>query len=127
MGLPAGTPMGPYAIAAPLGEGGMGEVYRAIDTRLGRLVAIKLLVISDNEPDRLRRFEVEARAIASLQHTNILALYDVGYFRERPFLVSELLEGETLRERMNRSALEPTEATELARQLCRGLAAAHVK
>jgi tRNA A-37 threonylcarbamoyl transferase component Bud32 len=127
MGLTAGTQIGPYEIAALLGAGGMGEVYRAVDKRLGRQVAIKLLVSSGNDGDRLRRFEVETRAVSALQHANILALYDVGDFRERPFLVSELLHGETLRERLNRSAMDPAKGVDLAIQLCRGLAAAHDK
>jgi serine/threonine protein kinase len=127
MGLTAGTQIGPYEIAAPLGAGGMGEVYRAVDTRLGRQVAIKLLVASEQDGDRLRRFEVETRAVSSLQHANILALYDVGDFQARPFLVSELLHGETLRQRLDRSKLDSSKAIDLAIQLCHGLAAAHDK
>lgn len=119
--------MGPYRIADLLGEGGMGEVYRAIDTRLGRHVAIKLLVSSGSDADRLRRFDVETRSVSSLQHVNILALYDVGQYEGRPFLVSELLQGETLRARLDRGPIGTSEGIDLALQLCRGLAAAHDK
>jgi serine/threonine protein kinase len=127
MGLASGTQIGPYEIAALLGAGGMGEVYRAVDTRLGRPVAIKMLIPSGSDGDRMRRFEIETRAVSSLQHPNILALYDVGDFEQRPFLVSELLQGETLREELNRSTIGETKAVDLASQLCRGLAAAHDK
>src|SRR5438874_920738 len=113
MGLAAGVLIGPYEIGALLGAGGMGEVYRAVDTRLGRAVAIKLLVSSGNDRDRLRRFEIETRAVSSLQHVNILALYDVGDFQQRPFLVSELLQGETLSARLKRSPLGTTKAVDL--------------
>jgi TolB-like protein/Flp pilus assembly protein TadD len=125
VGLASGTQIGPYEIAALLGAGGMGEVYRAVDTRLGREVAIKLLAGSDTDTGRLRRFEAETRMVGSLQHANILALYDVGNYQARPFLVSELLHGETLRDLLNRSALDRPKAVDLAIQLCRGLAAAH--
>ncbi len=126
MDVAVGTQIGPYEIAALLGAGGMGQVYRAVDKRLGRSVAIKVLVSSGNDRDRLRRFEVEARAVSSLQHANILALYDVGSFGDSPFLVSELLEGETLRKRLSRP-LPTVKAIDLAIQLCRGLTAAHDK
>src|ERR1700728_3361407 len=99
MALTSGTRLGPYEILSALGAGGMGEVYRARDTRLGRDVAVKVLPVSfAADPERLRRFEQEARAIAALTHPNILAIYDIGTHGETHFLVSELLEGETLRE-----------------------------
>ena len=100
MSLSPGTKLGPYEIVAAIGAGGMGEVYRAKDTRLGRDVAIKVLpeaLVKD--ADRLRRFELEARAIAALNHPNILGIHDIGSYEGAPFLVSELLDGETLREK----------------------------
>src|SRR5689334_5973350 len=101
MALSAGTRLGPYEIVAPLGAGGMGEVYRARDTRLGRTVAIKVLPESfGSDTERLRRFEQEAQIIATLNHPNILAVYDVGVQNDTHFLVTELLEGKTLRERI---------------------------
>jgi TolB-like protein/Tfp pilus assembly protein PilF len=121
-----GTRLGPYEIVAPLGTGGMGEVYRARDTRLGREVAIKLLraeVAGDAE--RGKRFEQEARTVASLPHPNILALYDVGTHEGRPYLVTELLEGQTLAERIRAGDLTVAKAVELATQIAHGLAAAH--
>src|SRR3954451_24807140 len=100
MALSPGTRLGPYEILAPLGAGGMGEVYRARDSRLRRDVAIKVLPRAFSaDVDRLRRFEQEARAAAALNHPNILAVYDIGTAEDAPFIVSELLEGETLRER----------------------------
>src|SRR6266849_3763810 len=98
MTLVAGTKAGPYEILAPLGAGGMGEVYRAHDTRLGREIALKILPESfARETDRLHRFEQEARAVAALNHPNILGVFDIGQHNGSPFLVSELLQGETLR------------------------------
>ena len=106
MALTPGTKLGPYEIVAPIGAGGMGEVYRAKDTRLGRDVALKILPESfAREPDRLRRFEQEARAVAALNHPNILAILDIGQQDGSPFLVSELLEGESLRAVLDRGAL----------------------
>src|SRR2546423_8863495 len=100
--LASGSRLGPYEIVAPLGSGGMGEVYRAIDPRLGREVAIKVLPpLYTRDSDRLRRFEQEARAAAALNHPNILAVHDIGTDAGRPYVVSELLEGETMRERLN--------------------------
>src|SRR6184192_4832503 len=97
--LPAGTMLGPYRIVDAIGAGGMGEVYRAHDTRLGRDVAVKVLSRSlTHDPDSLRRFEQEARAAGMLNHPNILAIYDLGTHDSSPYVVSELLEGETLRE-----------------------------
>src|SRR5215510_14464431 len=103
MSLPAGTRLGPYEIHSLIGAGGMGEVYRARDPRLGRDVAIKVLPESAGGP-HLRRFEQEARAVASLSHPNVLAIYDVG-IGTPPYLVTELLDGETLRARMISSRL----------------------
>ena len=126
MTLPAGTRLGPYEILSPLGAGGMGEVYRARDSRLQRDVAVKVLPPGlSSDPDRLRRFEQEARAAGVLNHPNILAIHDIGSHDGAPYVVSELLEGETLRERMGGSALPPRKALEIAVQIARGLAAAH--
>ncbi|MFN2384849.1 MAG: protein kinase [Thermoanaerobaculia bacterium] len=126
--LTPGTRLGPYEVVSPLGAGGMGEVYRARDTRLGRHVAVKVLpagVTADK--DRLRRFEQEARAASALNHPNILTIHDVGTEDAAPYVVSELLEGETLRERMSRGGLPPGRALELAIEIARGLAAAHAQ
>jgi len=126
MPVSAGTKFGPYEIVAPVGEGGMGEVYRARDSRLKRSVAIKILpeaIASD--PLRMQRFEQEARTVAALNHPNILAVYDVGVQDERPYLVMELLEGETLRERLKRGPLAVRKAVETGLQIAHGLAAAH--
>src|SRR5512134_242940 len=102
MPLDPGTQLGPYRIASMLGAGGMGEVYRAHDPRLGRDVAIKVLPSAlSADVDRLHRFEQEARAAAALNHPNILAVFDIGTHAGTPFIVSELLDGETLRERLN--------------------------
>src|SRR5262245_17620919 len=127
MTLAAGVRLGPYEIVAPLGAGGMGEVYRARDSRLGRDVAVKVLPteVSAN-PDRLRRFELEARAAGALNPPNILAVFDLGAHDGTPYVVSELLEGETLRVRMA-SALPQRKALDLAVQVAHGLAAAHDK
>src|SRR5580693_6189615 len=98
MALAPGTKLGPYEIVASIGAGGMGEVYRAKDTRLGREVAIKVLPESlIKDADRLRRFEQEARSVAALNHPNILAIHDVGEMGATPYLVSELLDGHTLK------------------------------
>ncbi len=128
MALNSGTKLGPYEILAPLGAGGMGEVYRAKDTRLGREVALKILPESfAREPDRLHRFEQEARAVAALNHPNILAIFDTGQEAGSPFLVSELLEGETLRETSDGGALPQRKAIDYGVQIAQGLAAAHEK
>ncbi len=128
MRFAAGTRLGPYEIISALGAGGMGEVYRARDPRLGREVAVKVLPESfSKEPDRLRRFEQEARAAGTLNHPNILAIHDTGVQDGAPYVVSELLEGETLRERLSGGALPPRKATQYAVQVARGLAAAHEK
>src|SRR5262245_34976733 len=126
MTLQAGTRLGPYEVIAPLGVGGMGEVYRARDGRLGRDVALKILPASfAAHPDRLARFEQEARATGALNHPNILAIHDVGSHDGMPYLVSELLEGRTLRERLAEGPLPVRKATDLLAQAARGLAAAH--
>jgi hypothetical protein len=128
MPLNPGTKLGPYEIVAPLGAGGMGEVYRAKDTRLGRDVALKILPESfAREGDRLRRFEQEARAVAALNHPNILAVFDIGQNEGSPFLVSELLEGETLRSALDSGALPQRKTIEYGVQIAHGLAAAHEK
>jgi eukaryotic-like serine/threonine-protein kinase len=128
MALGSGTRLGPYEILSLLGAGGMGEVYRARDTRLGRDVALKILPESfAREPDRLRRFEQEARAVAALNHPNILAIHDIGQQDGTPFLVSELLEGESLRTSLDYGALPKRKTIDYGVQIAHGLAAAHDK
>jgi serine/threonine-protein kinase len=123
-----GSRLGPYEIIASIGAGGMGEVYRARDTRLGRDVAIKVLPAEfASDPERLRRFEQEARAVAALDHPNILALYDVGTHEGAPYIVTQLLEGESLRERLQAGSLTPRKAIEVGAEIAQGLAAAHDK
>jgi serine/threonine protein kinase len=123
-----GVRLGPYEVLAPLGAGGMGEVYRARDTRLHRDVAIKVLPASFSaDPDRLRRFEQEARAASALNQPNILTIHDIGTHEGAPYLVSELLEGESLRERLEGGGLKPAAAVDAAVQVAQGLAAAHEK
>jgi eukaryotic-like serine/threonine-protein kinase len=128
MALSPGTKLEPYEIVSPLGAGGMGEVYRARDARLGRDVALKILPESfAQDADRLRRFEQEARAVAALNHPNILAVFDIGQYGSSPFLVSELLEGESLRATLDRGALPQRKTIEYGVQIAHGLAAAHEK
>jgi len=128
MPLAAGTRLGPYEVVAPLGTGGMGEVYRARDPRLSRDVAIKVLPAGlSQDPARLLRFEHEAKAVGALNHPHILAVHDVGRHGGMPYVVSELLEGQTLRERLAGGALAPRKAIEIAAQISKGLAAAHEK
>jgi serine/threonine-protein kinase len=123
-----GTTLGDYEVQSLLGSGGMGEVYRARDLRLGRAVAIKVLPpFFASDRTRLRRFEQEARAAAALNHPNILAVHQMGTYEGAPYLVSELLEGETLRARVKRGPLPVHEAVEYGLQTARGLAAAHEK
>ena len=126
MRLTSGSRIGPYEIVAPLGAGGMGEVYRAHDARLGREVAIKVLPASFAvDQEYLRRFEQEARAIGALNHPNILGVYDTGSHEGVPYVVSELLEGATLRTLIGTSPLPQRKALDYAAQIARGLAAAH--
>jgi TolB-like protein len=124
--LVPGTRVGPYEILSPLGAGGMGEVYRARDARLGRDVAVKVLPEElARDPDRLRRFEQEARAAGALNHPNVLVVYDTGTHAGASYLVLELLEGETLRERLRDGPLPLPKAVDHGVQIARGLAAAH--
>lgn len=128
MPLTSGTKLGPYVIQSAIGAGGMGEVYRARDTRLNRDVAIKILPASFSaDPDRLQRFAQESRAAAALNHPNILSIYDIGEDRGAPYVVSELLEGESLRERLRPGAVSSRKAIDYGQQIAKGLAAAHEK
>ncbi len=128
MPLAPGSQLGPYEILAPIGAGGMGEVYRARDTRLARDVAVKVLPASmAGDPERLRRFETEARATGQLNHPNIMAIYDIGTHEGAPYVVEELIEGETLRVKLEGSPLPPRKAIDYAIQISQGLAAAHEK
>ncbi|MGP8246062.1 MAG: protein kinase domain-containing protein [Bryobacteraceae bacterium] len=128
MALSPGIRVGPYEIVALLGQGGMGEVYRARDPRLSRDVAIKVLHSAVTlDPDRRRRFEQEARAAGGLNHPNIVAVFDIGSEAGAMYVVQELLEGETLRERLRTGPLPLRKALDYAVQAARGLAAAHAK
>src|SRR3984885_3388859 len=128
MPVSAGTRLGPYEVLAPIGAGGMGEVYRARDMRLGREVALKILPAAfASDPDRVRRFEQEGRAAAALNHPNIVVIYDAGSEGGGFHVATELLEGETLRERLAGHALPVRKAIDYAIQTARGLAAAHAK
>ena len=123
-----GERFGPYDILAPLGAGGMGLVFRARDTRLGREVALKTLPPESlADPSRRQRFEAEARAASALNHPNVVSVFDVGTENGTPFLVTELLSGETLREKLKRGPLPPRKVIELAVQAAHGLAAVHDK
>jgi eukaryotic-like serine/threonine-protein kinase len=126
MGLTSGTKLGPYEIASPLGAGGMGEVYRARDTRLDRTVAIKILPahLSDN-PEAKQRFDREARAISSLNHPNVCALYDIGHQDGIDYLVMEFLDGETLAQRLAKGPLPPEQVLKYGIEICEGLEKAH--
>jgi serine/threonine protein kinase len=122
------TIIGQYSVISKIGEGGMGEVYRARDTKLGRDVAIKVLPAAYSaDAERLRRFEQEAQAAGALNHPNILVIFHIGTHEGAPYIVSELLEGETLRERMAGAALPQRKAIDYALQIAHGLAAAHAK
>src|SRR5262249_24178799 len=126
--LAKGKCLGDFEILSLLGVGGMGEVYRAHDRRLNRDVAIKLLPRTfTSDPDRLRRFEQEARAAAALNHPNILAVLQMGTYQGAPYLVTELLEGLTLREQLRSAPLPIRDAIEYVIQIANGLAAAHNK
>ncbi|HVJ26302.1 MAG TPA: serine/threonine-protein kinase, partial [Vicinamibacterales bacterium] len=126
MTIPAETRIGPFAILELIGSGGMGAVYRAHDARLRRDVAIKVLAPAfAGDPDRLHRFEQEALAVARLVHPNILSIHDVGRHDGAPYMVTELLEGETLADKIKGRPLSVPKAVEYARQIARGLAAAH--
>ncbi|MFN2597248.1 MAG: protein kinase [Pyrinomonadaceae bacterium] len=126
MPVAPGTRLGRYEIIAPIGSGGMGEVYRARDTQLGREVALKILPAAvSQDADRLRRFELEAQSTSELNHPNILTVFDVGTHDGTSYIVSELLAGETLREQLDGAALSVRKATDYAQQIARGLAAAH--
>jgi serine/threonine protein kinase len=128
MALSAGRHLGPYEVLAPIGAGGMGEVYRARDTRLGRDVAVKVLpghVTKD--PEARARFEREARTAAGLSDPHVCALFDFGTEGDVHYAVFDLLEGETLRPHLSRGPLSPARAVDLATQMCEGLAAAHAK
>ena len=128
MALRAGTRLGPYEIVAPIGAGGMGEVYRATDKRLDRTVAIKVLASNVvDDPDRRQRFEREARTIASLNHPNICTLYDIGDHAGQPFIVMEVITGETLQRRLMKRPFRINEILELGIQLADALDAAHTK
>jgi len=128
MNLTSGAKLGPYEIVSLLGAGGMGEVYRARDSRLRREVAIKVLPQAlSADADRLHRFEQEALATAALNHPNILAVFDIGTSEGSPYVVSELLEGETLRERLRSGSIATRKALDYALQIAHGLAAAHEK
>ena len=126
--LSPGEQVGPYEIVAPLGKGGMGEVYRARDSRLRREVALKLVSEADaNDDESLRRFLRETHVVASLNHPNIVAIHDTGAHKGVPYAVTELLQGETLAERMRSGPIAEKRATEIACQVADGLAAAHAR
>ena len=128
MTLSGGSKLGPYEILAPLGAGGMGEVWKARDPRLGREVAIKVLPASmSQDADRLRRFEQEAKAAGVLNHPNITAVYDIGSYEGAPYVVQELLEGETLRAELAAGRFSPRKAIDYGLQIAQGLGAAHEK
>jgi TolB-like protein len=128
MSLSSGTRLGPYEIRGSLGRGGMGEVYRAVDPRLGREVAVKILPADTaSDPDSIRRFEKEARAVASLSHPHIVPIFDVGEADGLHYVVTELVEGETLRSLLLSGPLPTPEAARIASEVAEGLAAAHEK
>ena len=124
----SGTRLGPYEVRERLGAGGMGEVCRAYDPWLGRDVALKV-ILTEGEPsaERLKRFEDEARAVARLTHPNVLSVFNVGACDGRPYVAFELLEGETLRQRLRTGPLPLRPAVESAVQVCRGLQAVHAR
>src|SRR5512142_1470218 len=126
MALTSGTKLGPYEIQSPLGAGGMGEVYRARDTRLDREVAIKVLPASlSSDPSLKQRLEREAKAVSKLSHSNICTLHDIGHQDGMDFLVREYLEGETLEQRLNKGALPLEQTLRYGAQIADALAKAH--
>src|SRR5450432_2261789 len=128
MTLQAGTSLGPYEILAPIGAGGMGEVYRARDTKLDRDVAIKVLPLSvAGDSETLARFELEAKAVAALSHPNILSIFHFGKQDGVAYAVMELLEGESLRKKLEGRPFSLKQAVDYAVQIARGLSAAHEK
>ena len=128
MALPVGTKLGRYEVQSPLGAGGMGEVYRARDSRLGRDVAIKILPAHlSSDPEATRRFEQEAKAISALNDPNICTLYDVGHQDGVDFIILEYLEGETLQERLRKGPLPLEQACKFGSQIALGLDKAHRK
>jgi serine/threonine protein kinase len=127
MSLSVGDKLGPYEIVAPLGAGGMGEVYRACDTRLGRDVAVKVLRESLDSRAAWERFERETRAASALNHPNVCAVYDVGEAEGRPYLVMELVDGQTLRDYVGRQPAQPAVVIALGAQIADALEAAHAK
>src|SRR6266481_9327806 len=116
-----------YRVDRELGRGGMGRVFAARDEKLGRDVAIKVLAVGNGDEETLRRFEQEARAAALLEHPNIVAVYDIGQHENGPYIISELLRGETLRDRMAGKPLRVEDALDYATQIAMGLTAAHDK
>ena len=128
MSLSPGTRLGSYEVTAKLGEGGMGEVYRAHDARLNRDVAVKVLPASfTSDPERLRRFTLEAQTAGGLNHPNVLTIYEIGNHDGQPFLAAELLLGETLRAKLDQGPIPVSKAVDYARQVATGLAAAHAR
>jgi hypothetical protein len=128
MSLSPGTRLGPYEIISAIGAGGMGEVYRAKDSRLGRDVAVKVLATSfADDPDRRARFEREAQAVAALSHPNVIAIFDTGVHEQHLYVVMELLAGDTLRAKLSSGAVLVRKAVDIAMQIARGLGAAHGK
>ena len=126
MSLPSGTRLGPYEILGELGAGGMGVVYRARDSRLGRTVAIKVLPAESLEkPERVARFEQEAKAASARNHPNILTIYDIGQSGETRYMAMELVEGDTVRHLMRTGPLPIKKALDIAAQAAGALAAAH--
>jgi eukaryotic-like serine/threonine-protein kinase len=128
MALSSGTRLGPYEILSALGAGGMGEVYKAHDKNLERPVALKVLPVHvTHDPQRLRRFRAEARAASSLNHPHILVVHDFGDFNGRPFMVTEFVEGQTLRQRINADPITVRDAVDITTQVASALAAAHAR
>src|SRR5262245_9603810 len=126
MALAVGSRLGPYEVTAQIGAGGMGEVYRARDTKLGRAVAIKVLPASlTSDPDRLARFSREAQVLAALNHSNIAAIYHVEETADGPAIVMELVDGETLADRIARGPIPIDEALPIAKQIAEALEVAH--